>query len=106
MCRFESDPGHHAALRVHGDADRLGATHEHSFRVRPTSSERGLPLGNGPIGSDAGLDSAIMLAFTFPGQGSQSVGMGRALAEASPEARAISAATVRPVMTAAVVEGE
>src|SRR5438105_9381201 len=29
------------------------------------------------------------LAFVFPGQGSQSVGMGQALAEAHPEARAV-----------------
>ena len=31
----------------------------------------------------------MMFAFTFPGQGSQFVGMGQALADASPAAKAI-----------------
>ncbi len=38
------------------------------------------------------MASMSQIAFVFPGQGSQSVGMGRALAESSPEAAAVFAA--------------
>jgi acyl transferase domain-containing protein len=36
-----------------------------------------------------GLGKIMALAVTFPGQGSQQVGMGKALAEAFPQAQAV-----------------
>src|SRR4029079_18141416 len=44
--------------------------------------------GAGPAGVDQ-IRDGMSIAFTFPGQGSQAVGMGQALAEKYPEARAV-----------------
>src|SRR5512134_2841674 len=45
------------------------------------------------------LSTMSQLAFVFPGQGSQSVGMGRALADASPAASSVFAAADRALGT-------
>src|SRR5437764_13274844 len=45
--------------------------------------------GAGPAGISSSRRGGMSVAFTFPGQGSQAVGMGKALAEKHPEARAV-----------------
>ena len=45
-----------------------------------------------PYALDLPSGEMSQLAFVFPGQGSQSVGMGRAVAESSPAAAAVFAA--------------
>ncbi len=61
------------------------------FRGAPTGgldSSRGDAQHGGNIRKTLG-EPEMSIAFTFPGQGSQSVGMGKALAEAFPEARRV-----------------
>ena len=50
---------------------------------------QGAPRPRRPKEQDARGDASMTVAFTFPGQGSQAVGMGKALAEAFPPARAV-----------------
>ena len=71
-----------------GSGARLGHQPEDS-QSRPTSvqSRTGRPRTSGALAGTLAGDASIRLVF--PGQGSQSVGMGRALAAASPSAAAV-----------------
>src|SRR5687768_10556014 len=55
-----------------------------------TLDTHGCAVSFGPFPGQSGLTGASMTAaFTFPGQGSQAVGMGKALADAFAPARAV-----------------
>ena len=57
---------------------------EEAAKIKP-----GLPVGRALPYQPARQEDSAMRAFIFPGQGSQAVGMGKALAEASTAARAV-----------------
>ena len=59
------------------------------MRVLMTAVGGGHHVGLGVHGVVANGNAGVKVAFCFPGQGSQDVGMGRAMAEAFPEARAV-----------------
>ncbi len=55
----------------------------------PLRHARQQKAGEVDIGLTATAEAMTKRAFTFPGQGSQAVGMGKDLADAFPEARAV-----------------